>query len=287
VFKTIITAALCALILASTTAPGLAQKMSPLPAPTADMQQACTHQVIEDATKVSVEKQKVMVQRGSLAEARTVDAERRNQMYLLDKGDFAMQVHVAKCLASVGHYAESIAIMKPIVAAYGPSGRGLDERANYYLAHEAWHDYALVLEEKGDRIGASHAMMIAYKIAKSNYVENAKLEADYKRLAAVDIAIQRAQQRNGNAAEEAARIAKSRRFWDACSADQRRILVQKGGEHTNRDHNVGESWGPNRIQTYDAANYHQETWWYYGLRGRGSAEAFTFHNGRLVSHYQA
>jgi hypothetical protein len=41
------------------------------------------------------------------------------------------------------------------------------------------------------------------------------------------------------------------------------------------------------VQTYESANYREEVWWYYGLQREHSAEAFTFRNGRLVSHYQS
>lgn len=64
------------------------------------------------------------------------------------------------------------------------------------------------------------------------------------------------------------------------------MTVRQIGTGTNRDHNVGDRLGPSRIESYDARGYHQETWWYYGLHGEHSAEAFTFHNGRLFSHYQ-
>jgi len=143
-----------------------------------------------------------------------------------------------------------------------------------------WHVYALILDKLGDRAGANHAIAVAMRIATDNY-HAADVRADYNRLGGADIAKEKA------AAKSVldAKIARSRHFWDLCSLDERRVLVMRGGKSTTRDHNVGDNLGPKRIETYDAAGYHKETWWYYGLSGENSAEAFTFINGHFQSHY--
>jgi hypothetical protein len=227
---------------------------------------------------------------GVLSSSAQTTAERESDYrHFLDDGPYSDLVRVAKCLAARKHFDEAVAIMKPIVGYYGEDGRGFantNARAVNYYPYQAWYDYALILDAKRDRKGAAHAMTIAYSLSKEVYADK-QLLPDYKRLAAANIATARTQQRKAEATRDARKIARSRRFWDACSADQRRILVMKGGKDTNRDHNVGEDWGPSRIQTYETANYREEVWWYYGLQGEHSAEAFTFRNGRLVSHYES
>jgi hypothetical protein len=288
VFKSIITAAGIALMLATTTQ-GFAQDASRAPA-SADILQTCQDQAVTEEAKHSAETEARLASKGVVSATNQTITERESiERRFLADGDYFILVRVARCLAANKHFDEAIAIMKPIVGYYGEDGQGFanpNAKAVNFYPYQAWHDYALILDAKGDRKGAGHAMTIAYTLSKEVYADKEMLP-DYKRLAAANIATAQTQQRKTEAVDQAARIARSRKFWDACSADQRRILVMKGGTHTNRDHNVGEHWGPDRIQSYDTANYHQETWWYYGLQGPHSAEAFTFHNGRLVSHYQA
>lgn len=196
-------------------------------------------------------------------------------------GDVA---RVARCLYNLRMYKDALAVIRPAVVAVGTSGSELTTMtAEKPLV---WQVYAIVLDKLGQRAAAKHAITVAINFSQEGDSRaEPSILRDYERLTGD-------RSRETNDAEKAAivdranNLAASRRFWDACSPDQRRILVMRGGARTNRDHNVGDHLGPHRITTYETANYREETWWYYGGLGTHSAEAFTFRNGRLVSHYQ-
>jgi hypothetical protein len=175
------------------------------------------------------------------------------------------------------------------------------------LRHDAsgeitWTNYALVLDHIAlsfERLGDLNKARTAIRMAhQANSLRNeAVVEKDYQRLdrrhiadesraerAKLDSSLADAEQRRlAQLGSPDVRVARSRRFWDACSAAQRKILVERGGKGTNRDHNVGDGVGPKRIETFETARYLKETWWYYGLGH--AAEAYTFVNGRLESYY--